>query len=95
MPLVSLLRIFWLILLESCVVSPSLVLSVGEDFGKSEDLNDLDGLNKLDKKLKKWKLIEEINHEIERLVMKEEDEKEKARIGGMTKLDLLKENFGK
>lgn len=47
--------------------SPSLVLSVGEDFGKSEDLNDLDGLNKLDKKEKKWKLIKDINHEIEKL----------------------------
>lgn len=74
--------------------SPSLILSVGEDFGKSEDLNDLDGLNKLDKKLKKWKLIEEINHEIEKLDMKEYDEKEKARINDMSKLELLKEKFG-
>jgi hypothetical protein len=75
--------------------SPSLVLSVGEDFGKSEDLNDLDGLNKLDKKLKKWKLIEEINHEIERLEMKDIGDVEKKRIGDLTKLELLKEKFGK
>lgn len=52
--------------------SPKLVLSVGEDFGKSEGKNDLDGLNNLNKKDKKWKLIEEINHEIERLELNEQ-----------------------
>jgi hypothetical protein len=65
--------------------SPSLILSVGEDFGKSEDLNDLDVLNKLDKKLKKWKLIEEINHEIEKLDLNEEAIKKQQYIDSLSK----------
>lgn len=58
--------------------SPKLILSVGEDFGKSEGNNDLDGLNKPDRKEKKWQLIEEINQEIERLDLKEVDNAENA-----------------
>jgi hypothetical protein len=75
--------------------SPSMVLSVGEDFAESDGKNDLDGLNKVDKGEKKWKLIEEINQEIEGLDLKELDEKEAERIQKMGKLDLLRENFGK
>lgn len=75
--------------------SPALVLSVGEDFGKSQELVDLDALNKVDKGERKWKLIEDLNHEIEKLDLKDISDAEKKRIDGLTKLDLLKENFGK
>jgi hypothetical protein len=75
--------------------SPKLILSVGDDLGKSEGKNDLDGLNKSDKGNKKWKLIEGINQEIERLDMKNISDDENRRIQGLSKLDLLKENIKK
>lgn len=75
--------------------SPSMILSVGDDFAKSSGNNDLDGLNKVDRVKKKWKLIEEINHEIEGLELKEINEKEMLVIQGLSKLELLKNAFDK
>ncbi|MEN6291189.1 MAG: hypothetical protein ABFD07_04110, partial [Methanobacterium sp.] len=75
--------------------SPSMILSVGDDFAESSGNNDLEGLNKLDRAKKKWKLIEEINHEIEGLELKEINEKEMQEIQGLSKLELLKNAFDK
>ena len=43
--------------------SPNLILSVGDDFAKTDNDIDLDGLNKVEKSKKKWKLINEINND--------------------------------
>jgi superfamily II DNA or RNA helicase len=74
--------------------SPRLILSIGDDFAKSKGKLDLDGLNQKDKNQKKWKLINEINQEIENMDLQEIDHKENNRINSLSKLDLLKEKFG-
>jgi hypothetical protein len=74
--------------------SPSMILSVGDDFANSDGGDDLDDLNKRAGREKKWKLIDEINQEIEKLDLKDIDEKEREKIQKMSKLELLKKAFG-
>lgn len=69
--------------------SPVLNLSVGDDLGKSDGLNDLEGLNELDKKEKKWKLIAEIEHDIEKLEKADIDAEEKERINNMDQIEWI------
>ena len=71
--------------------SPNLILSVGDDFAESDGKIDLEGLNDVEKSNKKWKLIDEINQEIEKLDLNELDQKEKERIEGLKKSDLILE----
>jgi len=64
--------------------SPAMVLSIGDDYAKSGDKDELDGLNELDKKKKKWKLIKEINQEIESLELDEEAIKEQDYVDSLS-----------
>ena len=67
--------------------SPTLILSVGDDMAMSDETIDLDNLNKLDDKNKKWKLIDEINHDIEELNNMERLSKEDQRLVGMNEIE--------
>lgn len=69
--------------------SPNLILSVGDDFAKTDNDIDLDGLNNVEKSKKKWKLIDEINQEIEKLDLIDVDQKEKERIEKMSELEFF------
>jgi hypothetical protein len=74
---------------------PQIRLSLGDDLAEGDGKNEDEGLNKLDKGDKKSKLIKEIENEIEVLEKQELNQNEKERIQGLSKLDLLKEKFGK
>jgi hypothetical protein len=73
---------------------PAFMVSIGSDISSSGDKNDENFLNK-EVKIKLSKVIEDIQNEIETLdntIVQNEEEK---RIRSLSKLELLKENFGK
>jgi hypothetical protein len=74
---------------------PQIRLSIGDDLAEGNGKNEDEGLNKLTKGGKKAKLIKEIENEIEVLDREELSQKEKSRIQGLSKLELLREKFGK
>ena len=78
---------------DSWEFDPHFILSVGDDMADGDGENSDEGLNKLNKGNKKAKLIEEINQEIETLEKNDMDLKERERLQGMSKLDLLKEKI--
>jgi len=78
---------------DSWEFDPHFVLSVGDDFAESDGKNDIEGLNNLDKKAKKAKLIDEINQEIEKLDLSNINDKEEQRIASLSKAQLLKEKL--
>lgn len=65
---------------------PTYYVSVGTDIGRGKKDEDMDQLNKRDQQAKKFKVIEEISHEIEILDQAEIDQKEMERI---SKMDLM------
>jgi superfamily II DNA or RNA helicase len=71
---------------------PVYYVSVGTDIGKGKKEEQLDPLNDRDRKDKKFKVIEEIQHEIEILEQEELDQKEIDRIQKLSMLDWVKEN---
>lgn len=79
---------------DSWEFDPHFILSVGDDLANGDGENSDEGLNKLNKGNKKVKLIEEINQEIEKLSEEDLDLKERERLQGMSKLELLKEKIG-
>ncbi len=79
---------------DSWEFNPHFILSVGDDIADGDMKNEDEGLNKLGSGSKRVKLIEEINQEIEKMDSEDLDLKERERINGLSKLDLLKEKLG-
>jgi hypothetical protein len=69
---------------DSFDFNPVYYVSVGNDLGSSSDVEEMEELNSREGKDKKFKLIEEIKHNIEELDRVEADEKERMRINNMT-----------
>ncbi len=69
---------------DSFDFNPVYYVSVGNDLGSSSDVEEMEELNSREGKDKKFKLIEEIKHNIEELDRVEADEKERSRINNMT-----------
>jgi hypothetical protein len=72
---------------------PAFMVSIGSDISSSGDKNDDKFLNK-EIKIKLSKVIEDIQNEIELLDNQLLQTAEEKRIRGLSKLQLLKENFG-
>ena len=69
---------------------PVYYVSIGTDMGKSDDMEDLDILNKKNERRIKFKVIEEVKHFIEDMDNKETELKEKERIKQLDKNDWFK-----
>jgi hypothetical protein len=75
---------------------PTYYVSIGNDVSESSRKEDeMDGLNLINKRKKSFELIENVKHEVEQLYQNEKDVEEKERLNKLSKLELLKEKFGK
>jgi hypothetical protein len=75
---------------------PTYYVSKGDDVSESSRKeNEMEGLNLINKRKKSFELIEKIEHEVEQLYQNEADMKERERLNKLSKLELLKEKFGK
>lgn len=70
--------------------NPRFEVTIGDDIAESELIYQDDGLNKLDRKIKKATFIKEINHEIEKLSDEYKELEEKKRINNLSKIEALK-----
>ena len=73
---------------------PHVQISLGSDIGSGKKEDDPEALNKKDEKDKKSEIIKQIRNEMEILDKEEMDLKEYERVSKLSKLELLKEEFG-
>lgn len=70
---------------------PTIVLSLGDDMAYGNKKSEMDQLNKIDKKDKKYEIIKKIEQDIESLDKEEFNSKEKERLSNLDILDWFKE----